>query len=104
MDLVLDTKTRFGLTTTLPYPEAARATVELLDHHGYDSIWVGDHLAFAQPILDPIVQLSLAASYPSSLSLGTGVYLLPLRHPTPVAKQVATLDRISNGRLIFGVG
>ena len=38
------------------------------------------------------------------LRIGTAVYLLPLRHPAPVAKQVATLDTISNGRVIFGVG
>ena len=38
------------------------------------------------------------------LTLGTSVYLLPLRHPAPVAKQVATLDHLTEGRLIFGVG
>jgi alkanesulfonate monooxygenase SsuD/methylene tetrahydromethanopterin reductase-like flavin-dependent oxidoreductase (luciferase family) len=38
------------------------------------------------------------------LLLGIGVYLLPLRHPVPVAKMVATLDHLSEGRLIFGVG
>lgn len=78
--------------------------MELVERYGFDSVWVGDHIEFNTPILDPIVQLALAAAYPSSAFLGTGVYLLPLRHPSAVAKQVATLDRISNGRLIFGVG
>lgn len=103
-DLPLNTKTKFGLSTSFPYPEAARSTMELVEQFGLDSVWVGDHIEFQTPILDPIVQLSLACAYPSRAQLGTGVYLLPLRHPTAVAKQVATLDRIANGRLIFGVG
>jgi probable F420-dependent oxidoreductase len=67
-------------------------------------VWVGDHIAFAIPILDPLLQLAQAAVVSRRLLLGTGVYLLPLRHPGPVAKQVATLDHLSEGRLIFGVG
>jgi probable F420-dependent oxidoreductase len=78
--------------------------VEMVDRLGYDSLWVGDHLSFAIPILDPLIQLAQAATYSSRLELGVGVYLLPLRHPGPVAKQVATLDHLSNGRLILGVG
>ena len=81
-------------------PEAVR----LLDALGFDSFWSGDHVAFAGPILDPLVQLAQAAVLSDRLKIGTAVYLLPLRHPAPVAKQVATLDTISNGRMIFGVG
>jgi len=87
-----------------PSPQSARELIELVDRCGYDSIWVGDHIAFAIPILDPLMQLMQAAIWSSRLKLGTGVYLLPLRHPTPVAKQVATLDLLSEGRVIFGVG
>lgn len=79
-------------------------TVRLLDALGFDSIWTGDHVAFAGPILDPLMQLAQAAALSDGLTVGTAVYLLPLRHPAPVAKQVATLDTISNGRVIFGVG
>jgi len=78
--------------------------VRLLDALGYDSFWSGDHVAFAGPILDPLIQLAQAAALSDRLTVGTAVYLLPLRHPAPVAKQVATLDTISNGRVIFGVG
>ena len=88
----------------LPEAEDGRAMVELVDRLGYDSLWVGDHLSFAIPILDPFIQLAQAATYSSRLMLGVGVYLLPLRHPGPVAKQVATLDHLSAGRLILGVG
>ena len=71
---------------------------------GYDSLWVGDHVSFAVPVLDPLLQLAQAAVVSRRLTLGTSVYLLPLRHPAPVAKQVATLDHLTEGRLIFGVG
>src|SRR3954471_24284645 len=78
--------------------------VRLVEDCGYDSLWVGDHIAFAVSILDPLLQLAQAAVVSRRLTLGTNVYLLPLRHPVPVAKQVATLDHLSEGRLIFGVG
>jgi probable F420-dependent oxidoreductase len=81
-----------------------QALVQLVDDCGYDSLWVGDHIAFAVAILDPLLQLAQAAVVSRRLKLGTNVYLLPLRHPVPVAKQVATLDHLSEGRLIFGVG
>jgi len=87
-----------------PTADEGRALVELVDRLGYDSLWTGDHLSFAIPILDPLIQLAQAAAVSSRLTFGTGVYLLPLRHPGPVAKQVATLDLLSGGRLIFGVG
>ena len=59
--------------------------------------------SLAALILDP------CSSWPrprwwTRLQLGTAVYLLPLRHPTPVAKQVSTLDHLTEGRFIFGVG
>jgi len=78
--------------------------VELIDRSGYDSLWVGDHVAFALPILDPFLQLAQAAVVSRRLQLGTAVYLLPLRPPAPVAKQVATLDHLTEGRFVFGVG
>ena len=87
-----------------PDERDGRVFVELVDKLGFDSIWCGDHVAFAIPILDPIVQLAQAATYSDRLAVGTCVYLLPLRHPGPVAKQIATLDLLSGGRLIFGVG
>ena len=75
-----------------------------MDRCGYDSLWTGDHVSFAVPILDPLLQLAQAAVVSRRLILGTSVYLLPLRHPAPVAKQVATLDHLTEGRLVFGVG
>lgn len=88
----------------LPGIDELCAFVETVDRCGYDSIWVGDHVSFAIPILDPLLQLAQAAMASRRLTFGTGVYLLPLRPPGPVAKQVATLDHLTEGRFIFGVG
>jgi probable F420-dependent oxidoreductase len=71
---------------------------------GFDSLWAGDHIAFPAPILDPFQVLACFASHTRRVRLGTCVYLLPLRHPTVVAKMVSSLDFIAGGRLIFGIG
>ena len=75
-----------------------------VDRLGFDSFWCGDHVAFAIPFLDPITQIAQAAVVSKRLTFGTAVFLLPLRHPTPVAKQIATLDHLTGGRFVFGVG
>src|SRR5437016_4605078 len=115
MELPLDHRLSIGIQNihrrTEPATEPWRPTIDemqalvrLVDDCGYDSLWVGDHPAFAVAILDPLLQLAQAAVVSRRLKLGCNVYLLPLRHPVPVAKQVATLDHLSEGRLIFGVG
>ncbi len=115
MDLPLDGQLKIGIQTVhrraesttgpwLPRIDELCAFVELVDRSGFDSLWVGDHVSFTIPILDPLLTLAQAAVASRRLILGTGVYLLPLRHPGPVAKQVSTLDHLTEGRLIFGVG
>jgi probable F420-dependent oxidoreductase len=115
MDLPLDKTLKVGIQTihrrTEPATAPWRPTIDemarlvgLVDRCGYDSLWVGDHVAFAVSILDPLLQLAQAAVVSRRLTLGTNVYLLPLRHPGPVAKQIASLDHLCEGRLIFGVG
>lgn len=104
MPLPLDHDLRFGFMGVASDIAAARRTAEFADTHHFDSVWTGDHMAFPLPILDPLLQLELIAAFNERITVGTGVYLLPLRHPTCVAKQVATLDRIIGGRFIFGVG
>jgi len=94
----------FGLHTRLANPAEARNLVRLAEDGGFSGIAVGDHLAFALPILDPFVQLAQVVTLSEKLNVYTSVYLLPLRHPTPVAKQAATLDLISGGRFIMGLG
>jgi alkanesulfonate monooxygenase SsuD/methylene tetrahydromethanopterin reductase-like flavin-dependent oxidoreductase (luciferase family) len=115
MDLLLEDKLRIGLITIhrrtepatgpwLPSIDELRELVERVDSSGYDSLWCGDHISFPMAILDPLLQLAQAAVVSRRLMFGTSVYLLPLRHPVPVAKQVATLDHLTEGRFIFGVG
>ena len=104
MNLVLDPVLRFGFIGLVGSAEEACETAQRAEGQGWDSLWVGDHLAFTLPILDPLLQLALLGAHSKRLRLGTAVYLLPLRHPVPVAKQVATLDRLIGGRLDFGVG
>jgi len=115
MDLPLEERLSIGVQTIhrrtepatdpwLPRIDELGALVGLIDDCGYESLWVGDHIAFAVAILDPLLQLAQAAMVSRRLILGTNVFLLPLRHPVPVAKQVATLDHLCEGRLIFGVG
>jgi probable F420-dependent oxidoreductase len=69
---------------------------------GFDSIWVADGLTRAMP--DPFPLLTLASAHTSRAKLGTCVYVIPLRHPLVTAKLSATLDNLSGGRLILGVG
>lgn len=115
MDLPLDDRLRIGIQTLhrrtepaegpwLPAIDELQRQVELVDRCGYDSQWVGDHIAFAIPMLDPFLQLAQAAMVSRRLQLGTAVYLVPLRQPASIAKQVATLDHLTEGRLVFGVG
>ena len=104
MDLPLANKTTFGFHSQFTEPERSRQTIALAEACGFDAVAVGDHLSFPLPISDPLLQLAQVAALSENLAIHTSVFLLALRHPLAVAKQVATLDRISSGRLIFGVG
>ncbi len=70
---------------------------------GYDSIWVGDSL-LARPRHDPLTLLAAVAARTARAELGTAVLLPALRNPVVLAQQIATLDQISQGRYILGVG
>ncbi len=70
---------------------------------GYDSIWVGDSIT-AKPRHEPITLLAAAAGRTRRVALGTAVLLPALRNPVVLAHQIATLDQVSEGRVILGVG
>jgi alkanesulfonate monooxygenase SsuD/methylene tetrahydromethanopterin reductase-like flavin-dependent oxidoreductase (luciferase family) len=70
---------------------------------GFNSVWVGDSLT-ARPRHDPLTLLAAVAGRGLGLTIGTAVLLPMLRNPVILAHQVATLDRLSEGRLILGVG
>jgi probable F420-dependent oxidoreductase len=79
------------------------ALAERAEGLGFDSLWVGDSL-LARPRHDPLTLLAAVAARTRRAELGTAVMLPTLRNPVVLAQQVATLDRIAEGRLILGVG
>jgi probable F420-dependent oxidoreductase len=104
MTLPFTNEIKVGIMGTAMTRDSVLASARLAEELGYDSVWRGDHLSFAIPIMDPLVQMTMVTAMSDKLTVGTAVYLLPLRHPGPVAKQVSTLDVLSGGKLIFGVG
>jgi probable F420-dependent oxidoreductase len=71
---------------------------------GYDSLWLQERIVGDFPMLEPVTLLSYVAAITAKLKLGTSVILLPLRNPLQLAKAYSTLDVMSNGRAIMGVG
>jgi len=103
--LPLATRVRFGVMAGAPDREHAQSAADAIARWGYEVVWCGDHVAFTGPISDPLLQLTYMSALHPELTYGTSIYLLPLRHPTPVAKMVATLDRLMGaGHFIFGIG
>ena len=77
----------------------------------YDSLWVSDHIiipdsheGFGDTFLDPLVTLTYIAANTDRIELGTSVLILPYRNPLVLAKMVSTLDTLSQGRVILGIG
>jgi alkanesulfonate monooxygenase SsuD/methylene tetrahydromethanopterin reductase-like flavin-dependent oxidoreductase (luciferase family) len=86
-------------------PEQARAFLAEAAREGIDHICCGDHVSFFDGMgFDGLVQATALAMLHPTLTVYTGVYLLPLRHPVLVARQLADIARLAPGRLIFGVG
>jgi alkanesulfonate monooxygenase SsuD/methylene tetrahydromethanopterin reductase-like flavin-dependent oxidoreductase (luciferase family) len=86
-------------------PEAARAFLAQACKAGIDHVCCGDHVSFVVGLgFDGLVQATALAVLHPTLPVYSGVYLLPLRHPVLVARQLADIARLAPGRLIFGVG
>ncbi|MER5859589.1 LLM class F420-dependent oxidoreductase [Streptomyces sp900105245] len=105
-------------------PEVVRAVARAAEAHGFARLWAGEHVVLVDaPVsrypysddgriavpsdadwLDPLLTLSFAAAVTERIGLATGVLLLPEHQPVVVAKQAATLDVLSAGRLTLGVG
>src|SRR5262245_35942041 len=98
---------RFGASPSSPTLRPAETQfrlVRLIEEWGFESIWAGDHVSFHNPIYESLTLLSSYIGVTQQIKLGTAVYLLALRSPAVAAKTTATLDALSRGRLIFGVG
>src|SRR5271166_2133979 len=94
------------------YPEMPdiRALVEYgvkMEQLGFDSLWVWDHVLLGVepnfPIIEALTLLTAIAARTKTIKLGTGVLVLPLRNPVLLAKQLSSLDLLSEGRLIMGL-
>ncbi len=106
------------------FPEMLTHLATTAERVGLDSIWTVEHVVIPVgyksaypydpsgkipapeqlPIPDPLLSLAYAAAVTSKLKLATGILILPQRHPLYVAKEVATLDVLSHGRAILGIG
>jgi probable F420-dependent oxidoreductase len=93
-------------------PESIRDAAIQAEELGFDDVWVSEHIIIprdaAYPpsatFYDPVLTLTWAAAFTRRVRLGTSVLVLPMRHPLPLAKELATLQNLSGGRLILGAG
>ena len=123
-----DARMKFGIAfaNTMTFTSGAGA-IELAkaaEGAGFESLWTVEHIVYPEgyestypyapngkmpgsgdsPIPDPLIWLAYAAAHTTTLKLATGISLLPERHPVMYAKEVATLDSMSGGRLMLGIG
>jgi alkanesulfonate monooxygenase len=96
--------------TAHPELPDAQALIEYgveMERLGFESVWVWDHILLGVdpcfPIIDSLSLLTAVAARTSRIKLGTGILVLPLRNPVVLAKQLASIDQISNGRLVLGL-
>jgi probable F420-dependent oxidoreductase len=111
---------KFGLHSvnlhTCGHPDAMARFGRAAEAAGFESLWVADHVVLPDPpvpgrpmapdmrLVEPIVALTFIAAHTSRIKLATGVIILPQRQAVVLAKQLASLDVLSNGRVIFGLG
>ena len=106
-----------GVMYPIPFaePEDFVAQARLCERLGYDSVWGNDHVTVQDYVADlfpgktprfyePLITLAMCAQATERIRLGTALLVMPMREPVFLAKQVATLDRLSGGRFVLGVG
>src|SRR5919199_781452 len=88
-----------------PDPDRLVMVAREAETQGFHSVWVPDHvLRVFGPILDPLSVLSFVAGVTQRVGLGTNVLIVPYRHPLILANEAASLDALSGGRFVLGVG
>ena len=93
-------------------PEAIRRAAIQAEALGFADAWSSEHIILPKGapyppsaiFYDPVLTLTWAAAFTKKIGLGTSVLVLPMRHPLPLAKELATLQNLSEGRLILGAG
>jgi probable F420-dependent oxidoreductase len=117
METQMPDQLKFGLTSinsgATSYPEALVRLARAAETAGFDSLWAGEHHVLPESserfpptnrILNPVVALTFVAAHTRTIRLGTGILLLPQHQPLILAKELASLDVLSGGRLIVGIG
>jgi probable F420-dependent oxidoreductase len=114
----------FANTMSWAEPAGALAAARAAEANGFESLWTVEHVVFpdgyrsaypysptgkmpaapSTPIPDPLVWLAYVAGVTTTLRLATGILILPQRNPLVLAKEVATLDHLSGGRVVLGIG
>ena len=94
-----------------PSPAAIRRVAEAAEELGFDSVWATEHIIVGPEAVDsygrayaPLVTLGWIAGFTERVALGTSIVLAPLHHPIHLAKEAATLQELSGGRLLLGLG
>src|SRR6478736_6808088 len=97
-------------------PAVAQRVARAAEDAGLESLWTGEHVVLPDPqvppspsppevpFLDPAVSLAWVAAATTTIRLGTGIIILPQRNPAVLAKELASVDVLSKGRLVFGIG
>ncbi len=105
-----------GMMYPVPYADPGQAVhlAVRAEQLGFESVWGNDHIStqryvreeFSEPprFYDPLTYLSFVAAQTTTLRLASAIMVMPFRHPVMAAKQLATLDQLSGGRVICGVG
>ena len=114
----------FGNFGDVPGVDGCLAVADAAERLGYDSVWVHDHVIMpsnvtstylyndsgaspfstAQYIYDPLVLMAAIGARTARVAIGTSVLVVPYRNPLVLAKQLSTIDCISHGRVILGIG
>jgi alkanesulfonate monooxygenase SsuD/methylene tetrahydromethanopterin reductase-like flavin-dependent oxidoreductase (luciferase family) len=84
--------------------ERLRSIASTAEGAGATGLWACDHLLWHRPLLEPLTSLAVAATASNTATLGTCVLQLPLRHPAAVARQAGTLQLLTGGRFVLGLG
>ena len=96
---------KFGVSLTYYFDmQETREIARRVEELGFDSLWVTENVHSGTPSLEPLMALSTFAASTTRITIGPAVLLLPLRNPVGLAHSVATLDKLSGGRVILGVG
>ncbi|HKV54636.1 MAG TPA: LLM class F420-dependent oxidoreductase [Candidatus Binataceae bacterium] len=115
---------KFGTFITSMRPDKIADNIRKAEAAGFESAWIGEHLIMPVkfqskypyspdgrfpapldvPFHDPMMTLTYAAAVTSTIRLATGIFVVPIRNPVTTAKSVVSLDVLSNGRVIFGIG